>query len=593
VQLFRRRMPSTIRSRLIAIVAASMIPTLSLVVLAGYRLQTAVLEMTRSEGGRVLEAVSFRQSIIVKHAEQMLLTISESDESKSGTVDDMARFLSALIIRNGLYSTLLAADLSGTVVAAGIPVVGYSVADRTYFQEALRTRRFVVGPILTSRSTGVLMIPAALPAFDGAGNLRYVLVAAIRISAFSESFYNVVIPEGSALELADREGKRVLRLPADPAFPVGGQVEQGYLTAAETPNAAVPGAASFIGKDIRVDDSYEPAFRVGMRMRSDLAAELATTSTLGLVAMALVSAAASIFLANYLYSRSIGKRIRALTELAESIGELNKAAPRSASGSRNELAILERTLKESILSRKAHELGLRKAADAVRDSLKEKEVLLKEIHHRVKNNFQVVSSLISLQAMSAKDEEVLRMFEESRSRIHSMALIHEQLYQSENLSMIDFGDYSRTLADQVALSYRERAEGIAVEVLAGRAPLSIETAVPLGLLLNELLSNCFKHAFPGVGRGRITIELSSPEEGRGRLSVADDGVGMPAIPAARRPGSLGLELVETLSDQLRGALSSGPAFPGAPLPGTRFGLEFPLPAEFRWTNPVSDRILDA
>ena len=564
-----------------------MIPALSLVVFAGYRLQKTMLEMAWSEAGRSLEAVSFRQSIIVKHAEQMLLTIAESDEARIGSVDDMVRFLSALILRNGLYSTLLAADLSGTVVAAGIPVVGYSIADRPYFSEVLRRKNFVVGSIAISRSTGVLMIPAALPVFDPAGNMRYVLVAAIRVSAVSESFPNFEIPKGSVLELSDREGKRVLRIPAEPDHPVGEPVEPDYLTADTT-----RGPAKYIGQEIRVDESFDPAFRVGMRIRPDLTAELATTSAVGLALISILSAAASIFLANYLYSRSIGKRIQALTELAESIGGLNKAVPRPPSGSRNELVILERTLKESLEARRAHELGLRKAADAVRDSLKEKEVLLKEIHHRVKNNFQVVSSLISLQAMSAKDDEVLRMFEESRSRIHSMALIHEQLYQSENLSMIDFGDYARTLADQVSLSYRDRGDGIEITVLADRAPLSVETAVPLGLMLNELLSNCFKHAFPDDRRGRIEIVLSSPEAGRGRLSVADDGVGLPPNPAAERPGSLGLELVETLSDQLRGTLSAAAVFPGALFPGTRFFLDFPLPADFRWTNPVSDSILD-
>lgn len=583
-----RRAPTTIRSRLIAIVAASMIPTLSLVVFTGFGLQNAVRDMTRGEAERSLGVVSARQSIIIKHSEQMLLTISESAEAKTGTIEDLAQFLSALIHRNTLYSTLLAADLTGNVVAAGIPVINYSIADRPYFQEVLRNRRFVVGPIVISRSTGIPIIPAALPVFDPDGVLRYVLVASIRVSAIAEAFENFDIPHGSLLELADRDGKRVLRIPADPLYPVGEAVGQEYLCAQSEGTKS-----NYIGQDIRVDASDEPAFRVGILIHYDLLGGLGYTSTVGLGSMAIVSAAASIFLANYLYSRSIGKRIRALTELAESIGGPNKAAPRSPNGSKNELAILERTLKESYAARRSHELGLKKAADSVRNSLKEKEVLIKEIHHRVKNNFQVISSLLSLQAMSAKDEEVLRMFEESRSRIHSMALIHEQLYQSENLSMIDFGDYARTLADHVSLSYREQATVIDVHVRSEQAPLSVETAVPLGLMLNELLSNSFKHAFPSGGRGTIEIALSSAGDGRGRITVADDGVGLPPIPAMRRPGSLGLELIETLADQLKGALSVTAVFPGSPNPGARFSLDFPLPADFRWTNPVSDSILDS
>jgi two-component sensor histidine kinase len=267
--------------------------------------------------------------------------------------------------------------------------------------------------------------------------------------------------------------------------------------------------------------------------------------------------------------------------------------PKTPDGAKNELAILERILRQSSEALLQHERGLREAADAVRSSLREKEVLLKEIHHRVKNNFQVISSLISLQAMAVEDEEVLRMFEASRSRIHSMALIHEHLYQSEYLSMIDFRDYARTLADQIALTYRERSEGIAIRIVASRSPLSLETAVPLGLILNELLSNCFKHAFPDGRRGTIAIALSSPADGRARLSVTDDGLGLPSDPAARRPDSLGLELIETLTAQLRGALSAGPAQAGAADPGTSFVIDFPLPPDFHWTNPEPASILES
>jgi two-component sensor histidine kinase len=194
--------------------------------------------------------------------------------------------------------------------------------------------------------------------------------------------------------------------------------------------------------------------------------------------------------------------------------------------------------------------------------------------------------------MSITDDKILMMFEESRNRILSMALIHERLYRSDDFASIDFGDYARTMTDQIDTTYRDASDRIEVRVIAGHAPLLLDAAVPLGLILNELLSNCFKHAFPFGEGGAVLVKLAAGDGRRGLFLVEDNGVGIPETFDARQSGSLGLELVTTLAGQLRGTLSVESPPPGKHR-GTRFTLSFPLPDGIDWTAECEEAILDA
>jgi len=186
-------------------------------------------------------------------------------------------------------------------------------------------------------------------------------------------------------------------------------------------------------------------------------------------------------------------------------------------------------------------------------SLKEKEILLKEVHHRVKNNLQIISSILNLQSSFIQDEHMLNVLQESRNRIRSMAIIHENLYRTDNFSSINFTDYLRNLLSNLLTSYPLTGKLHLVQQLAS-IELSLDQSVPMGLLVNELFTNAIKYAFPDNRNGTITVILEQ-NGSQVTLIIKDDGIGLPVDIDIENSNTLGLQLVSTLVFQLDGTLS--------------------------------------
>jgi len=196
----------------------------------------------------------------------------------------------------------------------------------------------------------------------------------------------------------------------------------------------------------------------------------------------------------------------------------------------------------------------KQAEDRLRASLKEKEVLIKEVHHRVKNNLQIVSSLLSLQSGQVVDNKDLELFVESRNRVRSMALIHEKLYQSDDLNRINLKEYVDGIVENVYIAYGGDKEKVSVTSDIQDIYISLEKGVPCGLIINELITNCYKHAFPQDKKGEIRVSVRY-ESNNYILTVSDNGIGMPGDFSMGRLTSLGIQLVSILTDQLKGTIN--------------------------------------
>ncbi len=191
----------------------------------------------------------------------------------------------------------------------------------------------------------------------------------------------------------------------------------------------------------------------------------------------------------------------------------------------------------------------------IENSLKEKESLLKEIHHRVKNNLQMVSSLLSLQTRNTKSKAAIVALEEGKSRVKAMALIHQKLYQNDDLSVIEMQGYIESLINSVQSVYKKGGHNISITVDAEGTELDIDRAIPFGLILNELVSNTFKYAFPeSDDNGKIYIHLRKNQD-EGYFEYADNGVGLPKDTDERTSGSMGLRLINRLVNQLQSKLN--------------------------------------
>lgn len=213
----------------------------------------------------------------------------------------------------------------------------------------------------------------------------------------------------------------------------------------------------------------------------------------------------------------------------------------------------------------------KRAEEALKAALAEKEVLLKEVYHRIKNNLQIISSLLDLQADTVADPQVHALFEDSQRRIQAVALTHESLYQAGRAGRVPAADYIHRLSTQVFQAYAPPGDRITLSIQADPVWIARQNAVPCGLIVNELLSNSLKYAFPVDQDGEITIALQAAPEGNIVLTVRDTGIGFPAEVDFRHTDSLGLQLVCLLTEQLGGTIELDRTT------GTQWTVTFPTP----------------
>lgn len=217
------------------------------------------------------------------------------------------------------------------------------------------------------------------------------------------------------------------------------------------------------------------------------------------------------------------------------------------------------------------DLSERKQAEKrIQDALTQKDLLLREVHHRVKNNLQVIHSLLDLQVLKLDDHDVIGVLRDSQNRIRSMSLIHQTLYQSSNFARVDFQRFLDELVPSLIESYRSVVGQVSIDINAHEVKLPINEAIPCGLVINELVSNALKHGFAHAQQGSIRVTVLATEDNMVEISVSNDGHPIPPDLDFARSATLGFQLVRLLTRQLNGTLDIQRAGP------TRISLRFPL-----------------
>lgn len=572
-----RRM--SIRTGLALVVLAAVLPCAAMSVYSGFQDKERFLALATLAAQRTAEGCAEIQARSTENARQLLAALAAAPRLTADPGQEGHEFLAQVLAQNPVYNNILVVRPDGQVACSARELAGppLNLADRSYFAQVLATKSFTVGHYVLAKISGTQVLPMAYPVLDGDGRVKAVLTVGVRLDRFESYIDSLSLPPGAVLGMTDPEGRRIFRYPQDqltspqgvPITPAGWaemqkQGDRGTVT--YTGQDGVRRIYAFRKLRLSPESPVYMVVFVGLpQARLLTQARAIVARELGLLGLA---TAVSLGLAWWLGLAVIGRKLKAVAETAGRVREGDLTARTGLPHDPSELGQVARTVDEmaQALAERSQEQALAEAA--LRLSLREKEVLLKEIHHRVKNNLQIVASLISLQSL---EMEGLPQAQEALSslgdRVRSMALVHERLYMSGDFSAVDMGHYLMALVGHIAAANKQVPAKVEMDLRAKGLRLSMDKALPCGLALSEMITNAYKHAFaPGqAGTVRVGLRL---EDGQAVVSVADDGRGL--SPDKPRPQTLGLQLVDELTAQLHGELRRLPG------PGTGFELRFPV-----------------
>lgn len=566
----------SISAKILLVVSLSVLPCVGAVLWSILRLERGALSEAVGQCGVIAASIAGQQRIVLESARQVLRGTAEAPPVRDFDADEVDRVLSSLEETNPYFAGMALVDAGGVVVASSFAWREDSELS-ALAAEARARGRFVVGSFSGSASRATLA--AAAPV--GTGRRSGALVARLDMRGGAGRMSFAGIPEWTAVSILDRSARLLYRYPPSSSDPLGRKAE-GPLAAALGNGVGRPGDDPRIGGDDSVvgassiDADEDGAADVYVAAASPRSMALARLREAARWDALVVAAAAILSLATALAAagRSIVSRVAALDDAARRYERGDLAAREIGGGAGcggdelDRLASAMASMAGAILSRErareAIELDLRKA-------VAEREVILREVHHRVYNNFQLVLSLMRIGASAAPEASAAEVMRASERRILAMALVHEKLYQSGLLARIDVSDYLESALARLRHEHSELPAAVRLDLEAESVFLDISKAIPFGIAASELVSNCLEHAFEGRDRGAVRVGLRAEADGLAVLEVRDDGSGVDSGDGRR---GIGLQLARSLSEQLGGRLEIESPETG----GTRAILSFPLSA---------------
>jgi two-component sensor histidine kinase/HAMP domain-containing protein len=569
----------SIKTRILLVVIFALIPSAAVLILMSTETGSMVVRNAKNQNAFAASSIAYQQRLVIETTRQFLKTLTLDRSIEEMDIGESKVLLRSVLESNSYYATVSLGDATGMVVAAGIPVTPYSLADRPYFSKMMERRTFVIGGYVISRSTGLPVLPFTYPLVGPDAGIYGFINAAFILKSYGDIFSYDKLSSDSIVEIADSAGIRLFRHPAKEGEGAGTPVDPklwAELSAKENEASLVfkesdgkPYLLSY--EKIDGDADGLPDIFIAVKVPAEKAFS-ALKGTIGRsVLLIALSSLFAIVIAWIMASSTIVARLERIVGIANRFAGGDLSVRCGSPRVRDEIGVLAVALDSMADSLKAKANESRMTEASLRAAVVESEILLNEVHHRVKNNFQIISSLLNLQAGSIEDEKARQLLLESESRIRSMALIHETLYQTELFSEIDFATYIESFVGEARTGLGDARSGVSIVVEADSLLLDLEKSVPLGLILNELVTNAFKHGFPDGRQGTITVRLERDGGTKAILEVRDDGRGFPAGFDHRKGAGLGLQLVTGLVEQLHGICRFENAGPGVSAL-----VEFPL-----------------
>lgn len=538
-------------------VGLAMIPASGVIVLTGLQRREQGLATARAEALRQAESFAELQSRTTATTRQLLQTLAALPGFRRRDVVQMSEIIAAVHAANPEYLNFTVLDENGYVETSILIPPGTDLSLRADVAAAVRERRFVAGGYIINPVDAAPSVAYAMPVFGYSDALIGVVAASVDLRSYAAVFNRLTLPRGSVLGLVDRNGLRLFYHPRSDTNPIGGKIKSDIwekIQAGDDSGFFAGSGSDGVGriyayKKLRLEPDRNPYIYVVYAAPLDRAYDAADAALRFNIALMLavagIGVAGAAGLAKYLF----GDRLGRIVETASRLREGNLSARVGLDDDPSDLGQIATALDRMAAATERRERERIEHATAVSAALAEKEILLKEIHHRVKNNLQLIQSLLSLQADSTGS---LEDFEKRMSaRIRAIAMVHQMIYETESLADIGLGAYAKRLCESVSTSL-----DIAIRVHSTKEAdglsCDLDTAVPFGLLLNELLACAYSRSRED-SVPVVTLDAEGPlvtlEVAIGPQSEDDDAAG---DSGAEDDASLGYRLAKALASQLRG-----------------------------------------
>lgn len=569
----------SIRSALVLVMSLSILPALGIILYSGLELGQALEDRAHEEVLRQTRAFAEIQGNITVSTRGLLSSIVRLNEFVTQDVEGMKRILREIHIQNPQYVNFSFVDRDRIVVASSLLPSGETLRDRYHIEEAFFHRSFRIGNYTVAKVDGIPSLPFAIPVMDRNGTVVGVLSAVFRLDYYSSLYRQFSLPRDSYLSLIDREGTRVFFYPAYEGYTVGKKIRTDLFARMQGERSEGLFTERF-EDDIERYIAWNALYSTGEEtpyMYIVYASPLAASRRLVKAVLVrnsllmLIAAAASLLLAFMLSGIAFGRRLKRIVTVADRIrsGDLSARVP--GDDRSPDLGRISHSLNLMAETVETRHLDLEDNAERMSVLANQKEMLLRELNHRVKNNLQLILSLVNITPETSPAERPLR--ESLENRISAIALLHEMLHESDSPGAVDIFEYVQRISSLV-LGEAIQAGDVECSVKGSPVEVSLDVAVPFGLVVNEILTNSLKYGKPqGEELARILVDLGQGEDGNLVVTIRDNGPGV--LDAALRPdgssGGIGLNLVDILMQQLKGEWtleSNG---------GALFRLALPLP----------------
>ena len=546
-----------VRSRLIISLIVALLPLIIAMIVIS--LNGSRMQLTRANEATQSFAIiaADHQKQLLSDLKQLVTTLAETPEMAADP-KTCSRNLTKIMATLSNYDTIAIANTEGVFICGPSAALGHNISDRDYFQQAKQTLQFTLSPLLSSRVDQKSVIVGAMPWADDNGDFAGMAVASIEASRFAASFENLQLPTDSKYFLFDRKNdlitgqgifspelrERVYSLPS--------------ITSSATPFIMHESDRVRSYSTLSIESGALMVL-IGIPRHTFLnfGFESLIVSIFGPIALLTVVIVCVWLLGDRLVTAPVSSLIR--TARSYSKGDLT-ARPQAvkAGGELQELSTTFSEMADRIVSREQE----------LQDAIKKRELMLREIHHRVKNNLQIVISLINLQSKSVVAPDALAAFTEIQTRMRALALVHRYLYESDDLQSVNIGSFLAELCTSLQTAYGVSPGRVALEVITEPVWDISDRAIPLALFMTETISNALRHAFPENRPGYIKVSLKNVEDQKALYSIEDNGVGIETPEKSKTMPSLGMSLTKAFARQVDGELTvSGP-------PGTQITLRF-------------------